>query len=351
VLCLGRRDRTKNTDFLVRAFYSLSIRSPWNGPAASCSRDRRPARPGRHAGVTDGPRLVTEAEKTWLLANCERWRNSPTYLLADGHGKRGCTTSRHRAFGILAHQASPSIPRRRLDRVSIDRGGGLICSAYSRTQRLASSRRAPGRGQTYARETARLGQGNRPIRTMRWISGRPAPRPGEHTNTRASVPSTSPSKPAYWGRDLEPGDVHFREALREQGTARRSSSAPRRCDDRPGEAVRTGKRSGRGRRAVPSLDRDALTPHAIRHRGRKGAMYTTSPRLRSRALGSPFAKLLGNRAPPDLQRLASAFPISWGDSAYNAGKSSCMRDSAIPWCCRSFVDPFALGATAEYRPG
>ena len=346
-LYLGRRDRTKNTDFLIRAFELYRASHPeadlqlvLAGPGD------RPARDARRPWLVDLG-LVSEAEKSWLLANCrvlvQPSRNesySRTVMEAWFHAKP-----------VIVHGDCLATS------LAVDAAGGGWTAATEAEWADLFHAVEPGssgeleargrRGRAYAREHADWDKAlDRYEQALELRS--PAARAGQVVHPRLRVRAIHQLLPNLVHGDAISNQATFiREALRDLGY--HSEILVQHVDDAMSELGRPFEP-----RAVAPGDGvlyhhsigTALTAHAMRHAGPKALIYhNITPASFFEPWDPAFARLLeaGRR---DLQRLAPAFPISCGDSAYNAAElqQAGFRD---PGVLPIFVDPLRWAQPAD----
>ena len=346
VLYLGRRDRTKNTDLLLRAFQRYRTSHPQSQLQLAL------AGPGdvtwdeaKQGGVVD-LRLVPEATKATLLANCRALvqpsRNesySRTMMEAWFHAKP-----------VAVHDECLATSRA----VELS-GGGWTASTEGEWEEVFAKiesadeialRSRGERGRIYANEHAdwekaidryELALGLRP-------PARPRLAPRQHTTIRA-VHQLLPS--LDYGDAISNQAMFITEVLRDLGYE--SEIFVRHV----GEAVHDLAKPF----APGCLDADdaliyhhaigsEVTPTAILHPGPKALVYHNITPAHFFAPWNPkFAELL-DLGRKDLHNLAPAFPVSVGDSTYNADelREAGFRDPAV---MPIFVDPMRWAKPAD----
>ena len=343
LLYLGRRDQTKNTDFLLKAFQRYRSSDP------NARLQLALAGPGdlhwseaKEAGVVDLG-LVSEQIKGTLLARCRALvqpsRNesySRTMMEAWFQGKP-----------VLVHDECLATSRA----VELS-GGGWAANTEAEWAELfakvasaedSALRECGERGRAYAREHAD------------WDKAI-----DRYEQALELLPSThrSPRQPARGAvhqllAGLDYGDAISNQALfvkevlielgyesqifvQHIGDAVRDLGKPFEPGDlRPGDALVYHHAIG-----------GPLTPHAIAHTGPKALVYhNITPAHFFEPWEPVFAKLLESGR-SDLHNLAPAFPVSVGDSTYNADelRAAGFKDPSV---MPIFVDPMRWGQPAD----
>jgi glycosyltransferase involved in cell wall biosynthesis len=351
LLYLGRRDRTKNTDFLLRAFQRYRASRPdallqvvLAGPGDL------PWDEAKQGGVVDLG-MVSEARKAALLANCRALvqpsRNesySRTMMEAWLHAKP-----------VVVH--SECLATSRAAEVS---GGGWAASSEAEWAEIfatletaddAALRERGQRGLTYAQEYADWDKAIR--RYEEALELRPL--------TRAQP---APRRPAVRAihqllQGLDYGDaisnqaVFIKEVLRDLGYESEifvvNIGAPM-AD--LGKVFKPGDIGPADGLLFHHSIGSALTSQAIQHPGPKALVYhNITPSHFFEPWDPAFAGLL-EAGRNDLHDMAPLFPISIGDSTYNAAE---LREFGFhePGVMPIFVDPlrWAQPADPEWMEG
>ena len=345
LLYLGRRDPTKNTDFLLRAFQRYRASNPQArlqlviaGPGEANWPE------AREGGVVDLG-LVSPEGKTRLLDGCRALvqpsRNesySRTMMEAWLHGRP-----------VIVHGDCIATSRA----VEVSRGGWLASTeeewsnAFTRVDG-SSEAELSGRGQlgmAYARvhadwnrvikryeDALELGTSSRRRRAPRKLS-------------RRAVHQMLPS--IDYGDAISNQVVFTREALRELGYeseifAWHIADSMRDVSHRFESGAFSPDDALLYHHAIGS----EITPHAVAHRGPKALIYHNITPARFFEDWDPaFARFL-EEGRKDLHDMASVFPVSAGDSRYNADE---LRDAGFPdpSVVPIFVEPMRWSASAD----
>lgn len=339
ILCLGRRDRTKNTDLLLRAFAAYRRRGGKLQLAL--------AGPGEVAPGQDGVvdlRLVSEPVKAALLRDCrallqpsinesysrtmmEAWRNGRP-VVVHGH--------------CLATSGAVELC-----------GGGWVASSDAEwAEAISTVENAPEtelkergeNGRAYAREHADWDKAIDRYEQALELRPRAVSKGSPRRRLRAVHQLVAGLD---WGDAISNQALFIKEVLRGLGyessifvqhvaDAMRDHGKPFESGDlRPGDGVLYHYGIG-----------SPLTAAAIRHQGPKALVYHNITPPHFFASWDPaFAKLLQDGL-GDLHHLAPAFPASSGDSQFNADelRSTGFRD---PGVLPIFVDPMRWSGPAD----
>ena len=321
LLYLGRRDRAKNVDLLVRAYQDYRLR-----------------RSGRLRLVLGGPGnlessgegvvdlgVVSDGAKAWLLSNCRA-------LVQPSRNESYSRTMmeawlRHKPVIVNADCLATSLA------VDASRAGWLASTEADWAAAFAGVERASGaelleagqRGHRHAEEHADWERAtDRYERALDLRRSRPKPRPPARGRTRALhqlLPNLS------YGDAISNQAIFVCELLRDLGY--RSHIFVRHFDEPMQDFATLLDDSAISPRDAllyhHSVGTD-LTGVALRHPGPKALLYhNITPAHFFERWDEPFAELLASGR-KELGDLASAFPLSAGDSQYNAAE---LRDAGF----------------------
>ena len=346
LLYLGRRDRTKNTDFLLRAFQRYRTSRPGAGLQLVL------AGPGELASGEGKPDsvvdlgLVPEATKAALLSHCRALvqpsRNesySRTMMEAWLHGRP-----------VVVHDECLATSR-----AVESSGGGWTATSEAEWAEIFATMEAADdatlgdrgrRGKAYAREHA---DWEKVIDRYEEALGlRPAPR-----TLTESVRRPAPRAVHQLSAGLDYGDAISNQALFIAEVVRDLGHRSEIFVEHIAPAmVDLGKPFSAG--AIAREDAvlyhhgigSPLAAHAVRHAGPKALVYhNITPAHFFEPWEPSFARLL-NQGRKDLHKLAAAFPVSAADSTYNADE---LREAGFkdPMVVPIFVDPMRWAQPAD----
>jgi glycosyltransferase involved in cell wall biosynthesis len=345
VLYVGRRDRTKNTDLLIRAF--KRFRDAWPDSALQLVLAGHGAIAPADAAVPGIVDLgvVSDSQKAWLLAHC-RALVQPSRN--ESYSRAVMEAWLHGAPVVVHGEClATRLP------VQSTRGGWVATTEQQwstvfdeiATASTAALRNTGDRGRAYARTYAD------------WDAA--IDRYEEALDLRTPAPARTRRRPRRTRAihqllpNLDYGDAisnqatFIRELLCEMGF--RSEIFVQHMDERMTALGRPFEPGAIGRNDGVIYHHsigNALTTHALRHAGPRALVYhNITPPSFFEPWDRPFAKLLedGRR---DLERLAPSFPVSCGDSTYNAEE---LRAAGFrePRVLPIFVDPLRWAQPAD----
>jgi glycosyltransferase involved in cell wall biosynthesis len=345
VLYLGRRDRTKNTHLLTRAFRRFRASRPESRLQLVLAGQGFLERADTEiAGVVDLG-VVRDPEKRWLLEHCRALaqpsRNesySRTVMEAWLHGAPVVVHTQCLATRLAVERA---------------RGGWTAANEEQWANVLrdiddasTSELRALGdRGRAYAKEHANwdaaIDRYEAALDLRRSSGGRVHRRSARTRAIHQLLPNLD------YGDAISNQATFIRELLRDLGY--HSEILAQHIDER---MTRLGRPFEPG--AISRTDAviyhhsigATLTGRAVRHPGPKALLYhNITPASFFESWDPHFASLL-EKGRRDLQLLASSFPLSCGDSAYNAEelRNVGFRD---PRVLPIFVDPLRWAQPAD----